>query len=384
MSFNYYQPTRIHFGYGAIQNLGEITKKYTDKVILVTEKPYPAIEKHIASIITLLNKEGIEVVHFDKVIPNPTKEIVDEGSALARKNCVGAAIGFGGGSSMDTAKAIAVGATHEGSAWDYLFYKKQPTKKTLPIISITTTSGTGSQVTPCAVMTNGDDKSAIWHENIFASDAIIDPQFMVTVPHGVTVSTGFDAFAHNFEAYISVDSNPIVEAFALSGIKLAIENLPRLVDDLSDKNARANMALADMFGGLAIASAGVTLPHGLGMQISGHCPKVSHGRSLAVTYPEFTRFTYESSIAKFARVGRMFNAELEKCDDKEAARRCCDEIDAFLRRIDMWFGFEDLGVSDEMIRKIADCGQVLNDYKNNPRIASIEEMYQILMASKKR
>jgi alcohol dehydrogenase len=144
------------------------------------------------------------------------------------------------------------------------------------------------------------------------------------------------------------------------------------------------MAWADTLGGLSISSAGVTLPHGLGMQIGGHCPNVSHGQALAVVYPEFTRFTYKSAVRKFAAVGRVFNRDLEKAGDETAAEKCCEEIDAFLKRIGLWIGLGDLEVTDSDIRAIADCGQVLGDYKNNPRVASIEEMFEILRNSRKR
>jgi alcohol dehydrogenase len=153
------------------------------------------------------------------------------------------------------------------------------------------------------------------------------------------------------------------------------------VDDGGDIDAREAMAWADTLGGLSIASAGVTLPHGLGMQISGHCPHVSHGQSLAVTYPEFTRFTWRSAVSKFATVGRLLNPQLFDAAEEQAAERCCREIDGFLKRIGMWVGFQDLGVSMQEIREIADVGQVLPDYKNNPRVASIDEMYEIMVKS---
>ena len=287
---------------------------------------------------------------------------------------------------MDTAKAIAVEASHEGTAWDYLFYKTPPTTKTLPIIAITTTSGTGSQTTPCAVMTKSEnkDKSAIWHPNIFAKVAIIDPELMLTLPKGITAMTGFDAFAHNFESYLSVGTNPYVESLAIEGMKLIIKNLPLVLDDGSNIKAREAMAWADTLGGLCIASAGVTLPHGLGMQISGHCPDVAHGQSLALTYPEFTRFTWQSAVAKFATVGRLLNAELATVPDEQAAKQCCVEIDSFLKKIGMWISFKGLGVSMQEIREIADVGQVLPDYKNNPTLATIDQMYEILKNSYQR
>ncbi len=381
--FNYYQPTEIIFGAGRVAEIGDLAKQYGSKALLVTVKEFPAVAPLYSRVKEALNAAGILYKHFDGVIPNPTTEVVNEGSEVAKSFGAEVIIGLGGGSSMDTAKAIAVGASHPGTAWDYLHYKTQPTKKTLPIIAITTTSGTGSQITQCAVITNPEtkDKSAIWHPNIYPKIAVIDPELMVTLPKKMTATTGFDALAHNFEAYISNGASAYTDTLALEGIKTVIHTLPLLLSDLANVDLRSEMAWADTLGGLVITQAGVTLPHGLGMQISGHCPHVAHGESLAVTYPEFTRYTYQSSIAKFAAVGRIFNPDLLKKDDVYAAKACCEEFDEFLKAIGMWMNFRDLQVSMPDIREIANCGQVLNDYKNNPRIATIDEMYEILVAS---
>jgi alcohol dehydrogenase class IV len=144
------------------------------------------------------------------------------------------------------------------------------------------------------------------------------------------------------------------------------------------------MAWADTLGGFSIASGGVTLPHGLGMQIGGFCPHVSHGQALAVTYPEFTRYTWSSSIKKFAAVGRIFDPSLKSENDERAAEKSCIAIDDFLKRVGLWIDFKSLNVSKEEIRIIADHGQVLGDYKNNPKVASIDEMYEILIRSYER
>jgi Alcohol dehydrogenase, class IV len=379
-AFNYYQPTEILFGAGRVSEVGTKAAEYGKKALLVTVPSFEAMEPLFARVKKCLREAGLEVLHFDGVSPNPTTEIVTAGADMAKKMSADVIVGVGGGSTMDTAKAIAVEATHEGTAWDYLFYKKQPTKKTLPIIAISTTSGTGSQVTPCAVMTKTDekDKSSIWHPNIFPRVAIVDPELTRSLPKGATAMTGFDAFAHNFEAYISTATNPYIETIALEGIRTAVNCLPAALADRSNLEARSGMAWADTLGGLSISSAGVTLPHGLGMQISGHCPHVAHGQSLAVTYPEFTRFTYRHAVGKFATVGRIFNPDLEKLTDEKAAELCCDEIDAFLKKIGLWISFKDLNVRMEEIRDIANDGQVLNDYKNNPRVATVIEMYEMM------
>ena len=321
-------------------------------------------------------------VHYDGVIPNPTTDLVTKGADIAKAEGVDVMIGLGGGSSMDTAKAIAVEATHPGTAWDYNCHTDGPTEKTLPIIAISTTAGTGSQTTPCAVITktSDKDKSAIWNKNIFPRVAIVDPEVTLSLPKSVTAQTGFDAFCHNFEAYLSVNTNPLVECMALDGIRIIAKNLPKVLENGSDLEARSQMAWADTLGGLTNASAGVTLPHGLGMQIGGHCPHVTHGQSLAVFYPAFTRYTYSAAEQKFATVGRIFDPTLQSLSDAEAAEKSCVAIDNFLKEIGLWLNFQDLKVTKEDIREIADCGQVLGDYANNPRVATIPEMYDLLMS----
>jgi alcohol dehydrogenase class IV len=244
-----------------------------------------------------------------------------------------------------------------------------------------TTAGTGSQTTPCAVITNTEkkDKSAIWHKNIFPRVALVDPELTVSMPKKVTAQTGFDAFCHNFEAYLSVNANPLTDALAVDALKIIAAWLPEAIANGEDREARTKMAWADTLGGLVIASAGVTLPHGLGMQIGGHCPQVSHGQSLAVFYPEFTRYTYQTAAEKFAVTGRILNPALAGENDTVAAEKSCEAIDTFLKKIGLWIDFQSLGVTKDDIRAIADCGQVLGDYKNNPRVATIDEMYTMLL-----
>jgi alcohol dehydrogenase class IV len=381
-NFNYFAPTEIVFGCGRINEVADLALRFGKKAFLVTESISSPVAPIFKRVRTILEDAGLEVEQFDGVIPNPTTDVVTAGADIAKKFGAQVVIGIGGGSSMDTAKAIAVEATHPGTAWDYLHYTAGPTEKTLPIIAISTTAGTGSQTTPCAVITKTEnkDKSAIWHKNIFPRIAIVDPEATSSMPKSVTAQTGFDAFCHNFEAYLSVGTNPLVETMAVEAIRIVAEYLPKAVADGKDMEARSQMAWADTLGGLTNASAGVTLPHGLGMQVGGHCPNVTHGQSLAVIYPEFTRYTWSSAVKKFATVGRIFNPALIAETDETAAEKSCEAIDEFLKKIGLWIGFKDLNVTKEDIREIADCGQVLGDYKNNPRVATIDEMYDILMA----
>ena len=381
-AFHFFQPTEIVFGSGGIGKIGEIAARYGKNCLLVTVPEFEALAPIYKKVKECLKEAGMHTAHFDGVIPNPTTDVVTAGAKMAKQIKADVVIGLGGGSSMDTAKAIAVEAAHEGTAWDYLFYKKQPTDQTLPIIAVSTTSGTGSQTTQCAVITKTDEKSksAIWHPNIYPKVALVDPELIITLPSHMTAATGFDVFAHSFEGYISNGTNPYVEILAQEAIRLVVKYLPIAVKEGTNIEAREAMAWADTLAGMIITTAGVTLPHGIGMQIGGHCPHVAHGEALAVFYPAFTRYTYPFAVKKFAKVGRIFNSELEKASDQEAAEKCCEEIDHFLKKIGMWLSLKELNISKEELRQIANDGQVLADYKNNPRIASIEEMYEMLMA----
>lgn len=379
-SFTYYQPTEIRYGVGRLNELGEIALKYGKKCLLVTTPTGPAREPMYDRVKSILKDSGLEVAHFDQVQQNPTTENIAAGAELAIHHNADVIVGFGGGSSMDSAKAIAVEATHEGSCWDYLYYKKQPTDKTLPVIAISTTSGTGSQVTQVAVVTNTKerDKSALYNSIIYPRVCIIDPELMVTVPQHITASTGFDAFCHAFESMLHPNSSVYLDCLALDAIKLVAENLPVVLDDLTDLDARAHLAVADTFAGLCIANAGVTLPHGVGMAISGMYPHVIHGKSLAIIYPAFTRFTYKHAVKQFAAVARIFDPSINGLSDEKAAEKSCQIIDDFIERVDMRITLKDAKMPEKEIPALAEQSMVLPDYKGNPRVATENEMLELI------
>ncbi|HBO33208.1 MAG TPA: alcohol dehydrogenase [Anaerolineaceae bacterium] len=381
--FNYFQPTEIRFGCNRLEEVGEATVKYGKRCLIVSTPENEVFKPFIDRVKQSLVKAGVDHTHFDGVVPNPTTDCVTEGANLAKSFKADVILGIGGGSSMDTAKAIAVEASHPGTAWDFLYFKTQPTKDTLPVIAITTTSGTGSQVTQVAVMTETKTKtkSAIFNANVYPRVAIVDPTLMVTLPTHVTASTGFDAFCHAFESFIHPAASPYTNRMALEAIELIKKYLPQVVKDGNYIEGREAMAWADTLAGLCIANAGVTLPHGIGMTISGHCPQVMHGESLAVTYPDFTRFTFPYAVSQFAAVGRIFDSSLSTVSDEKAAAGCCEAIDAFLKEIGMWLNLKNLGATLEDISAIADNSRVLPDYKNNPRLASRDEIYEILVKS---
>lgn len=383
-NFNYFQPTEIRSGCGRVNEVGEVASKIGKRCILVTVPIFEAIRPAFEKVKKSLSDAGVSFKHFDKVVLNPTTDSVTAGAEIAKDFKADMVIGFGGGSSMDTAKAIAVEATHKGNSWDYLFYKEtQPTEKTLPIITLTTTSGTGSQVTQVAVVSNKKEKrkSAIYNSILYPKVSIVDPELMLTVPEHISASTGFDVFTHAFEAYLHKNTSPYIELISLEAIKLVIKNLPNVIKDGSDLNARAHMAWSDTLAGLSIANAGVTLPHGIGMAIGGCCSHVMHGEALAAVYPEFICYTYSSAINKFAVLARLFDKSLLKVSDSIAAEKACDLVINFLKDIKMYSSLKDLKIPETELEEIAIKSMELPDYTNNPRVADIEEIKTILKNS---
>ncbi|MFC2084743.1 iron-containing alcohol dehydrogenase [Bacteroidota bacterium] len=382
--FNYFQPTEIIFGEGRISELGKIASRYGKKCLLVTTPPVPALEVMYNRAKSILLESGLEVAHFDQVQQNPTTDNITAGANLAKEFNADVVIGLGGGSSMDSAKAIAVEATHEGSCWNYLFFRDtQPTDKTLPVIAISTTSGTGSQVTQVAVVTNTAErnKSALYNSIIYPRVALVDPEFMLSVPRHVTASTGWDAFCHSFESILHPNSSPYTDTLGWKAIKIIINTLPGLLKDLSNQEARSKMALADSLAGLCIANAGVTLPHGVGMAISGLYPHIIHGESLAVIYPAFMKFTCDSAVSRFAQLGGVFNPELKHESEEKLAKLACEKLNNFLMEIGMWLRLKDFEMPEEEIPLLAKNSMILPDYKNNPRLTTDDEMLELIKDS---
>ena len=384
-SFNFHQTTKIVFGKGRIKELPEIAKIYGRKVLLVTtQADDEALEIQYKMVKDLLTFNGLEVTHFDSVIPNPTVESITAGANMAKEYGVDMIIGLGGGSSMDSAKAISVEATHPGTSWDYLFYKDQPDPaKLLPIIAISTTSGTGSQVTQVAVVTNPEkrDKSALYNNILYPQVCLVDPELMLTVPKFVTACTGFDVLCHAFESLIHPGNSAYVNMMAWQAISLVIENLPTLVNNPNDLNAREKMAWGDTMAGLCIANAGVTLPHGMGMAIGGMYPHIAHGEALAIVYPAFAEFTQAHEIHKFAKLAKILNPDLASESDESAAVKSAKEISKFLAIIGLNYGLKEAKVPESELEALAVQCMVLPDYKGNPRVATEAEMLELVRAS---
>lgn len=394
--FIFQQPTRIRLGSGISGEIGKYIEKYGTHCLLVTyhhSKLSSAQSEFNEKIEASLVQVGVKVTRFQGALPNPTTDCVDEGYTIAKSSHIDTVLAVGGGSVIDTAKMIAFRASNADIDWDDLLHdfstpfpvKEPECKPVPPIIVIPTTSGTGSQVTHAAVITNMKDhqKTSIFHSYLFPKEAVIDPQLMVSVPPHVTGDTGFDAFCHAFESYINKNASPISEAISLEAIRLIFKWLPVAVENGSNLEARENMAVADTLAGISLSAAGATLPHPFGEMIGSIVPQISHGRLMAVIYPDFMRFAAISAVEKFATIGRLLNPRLADIPDHVASLKACAEFDKFLKKIGMWFSFDTLEIPYEDLKGIP---EMLSPIAANlsPRAATIDDLKNILEKSKKR
>jgi alcohol dehydrogenase class IV len=382
-AFEYQHPGEIIFGNGRIRDIGAVVRRYGRRCLLVSGPKDGALRNLYPVIGDLLNAAELPWDHFDGVTPNPTVSLISRGAEVARNFRADVILGVGGGSSLDAAKAVAVEASHEGTSWDYLFFKRKPTSATLPVIAVGTTSGSGSPVTQVAVVTNSRnrDKSALYDERLIPRAAIIDPQLTLSLPPRVTAATGFDVLCHAFESTLNPRSSAMTELFAWEAIRRVVRDLPMTIQHGGNIHARSSMAWADILAGLAICRAGVVLPHGIAMAVGGRFPNAPHGVALAAIYRACLEFTWLSAVSKFAILARTLDSTLEKASDAEAAAACPDLIQKFLVRIDLNVSLKSLGISENELPALAQQSFALPDYANNPKVPAPEDVQKVLARS---
>ena len=348
-------PTAIKHGIGAINQLGEEVKKLgVSKALLVTD---PGIYNAgvVDPVIKNLKEEGIEVVLFNKVEPNPPVRLVAEGSSLYEKEGCNGLVAVGGGSSMDTAKAIGVEATHQGSVLDYEAAEgKKPLENRIPpLTTIPTTAGTGSEVTQWAVITDEERefKFNTVGPLIAAHLTIIDPKLHVSMPPRVTAMTGVDALAHAIECYTMKFAQPITDAVALMAMEYAAHYIRRAYADGEDLEARYGMAQAAMLAGLSYGSESAGAAHAMSQTLGGIIP-VAHGECVAAMMGPVMEFNWKGNPAKFARIAKAFGIDTSNMTTEEAAKASVNWMYELVEDLGIP-SLEDQGVPKDMIERLS-------------------------------
>ncbi len=353
-------PEKIVFGAGAVRECAAYAKGLGKRALIVTGGSVrPEKAALVETICRQLERAGIQSVVFAEVEQNPTTTTCDRGAKLARETECDMVVGVGGGSPMDASKFIALLAASGGEAVDYIpggkFADKDDKElKCLPIIAITTTSGTGSEATPFAVVTNPENsnKPGTGHSFWYPAVSIVDPELTLTLPERVTINTGLDVFFHAFEAYVSKDANEYSDIFAKRAIELVVENLKQCVAEPRDIEARSAMSLANMLAGTAISIGGTFAIHGMGHSVSGHFNAV-HAETLCALGPVLTEYAYRGNIPKFAAAAVLLGAEAQM-PEEELARLCAAQMRTFLAGFGRDITLASLGVTEASIPALAD------------------------------
>lgn len=284
--FGQYIPTRIFFGNGEIKRMA--TEKLPGRKAMIVISSGTSMRKfgYLDKLTQALNAQKIPYVIYDKILPNPIREHVMEAATICREEGCDFIIGLGGGSSIDSAKSIAIMARNDGDYWDYISGgsgKAKPiTKGVLPIIAIPTTAGTGTEADQWTVISNGEEKIGFGTDETFPTISIVDPELMVSVPPHLTAYQGFDALFHSVEGYLANIASPLSQMYSLKSIELIASNLTKAVKDGTDLEARANVALGSMLAGMVEATSCTISQHALEHAMSGLFPKLPHGAGLII------------------------------------------------------------------------------------------------------
>ncbi len=313
MNFDFNNPTRILFGSGKLNELGNQPMPGKKALLLMSGGKSAKVSGAYDRTLEQLHKAGVKVAEFAKVMENPVKEMVMEGAAFARENGCDFIVALGGGAVLDSAVAVAAMATNPGDLWDYVnggTGKGHPlVNPGLPIVSITLTAGTGSEVNCWGVISNLETKEKIGfgYPELTPVLAVVDPELMKTVPAKYTAYQGFDALFHNTEVMMSNGVNILSETIALSAIENIAKYLPRAVKDGNDLEAREHIAYGSTMAGITMQLTSTTAQHSMEHAMSAYHHNLPHGAGLIMISVEFARYFIErhacdEQFVKMARV----------------------------------------------------------------------------------
>ena len=369
-------PTRIVHGPGSIARLGELTRELgIERPLLVTDPGVAA-----AGIVELALLQLNGAVLFDGVRPNPGIDLVGQAAAFYREHGCDGLVAIGGGSSIDTAKAVGVVVQHGGSILDYEYDRAPITKRIPPLIAVPTTSGTGSEVTLWAVITDHERQIKF---NVGGTPligphvALIDPELTLGLPPAVTAATGMDALSHGVECYTCDYHQPFNDAVALLSIELSAQWLRAAVADGSDLEARTQMAHAATLGGMAYGTESAGAAHAMSQSAGGvhDCP---HGALTGRVLGPVCEYNVPAAAERYARVAKALGVEAAGMEPLEAALAGVEELYRLTDDIGIPTMAE-LGFSEEEIPLLARIAFEDPQTIGNPReldIAAYEEIYR--------
>ena len=373
-------PRVMVIGGGALAQAGDVARRLGMLRPLIVTDAFMQRSGVAGRVADALRAAGIECSIFDGTLPDPSTDVVDQALAQLRAAGADSVIGLGGGSPLDTAKAVAVLAVNGGAMRDYMGYHKVP-HAGLPLLAIPTTAGTGSEVTKVTVITDSAS-----HEKMMCLDlaflpdaALVDFELTLGMPFRLTADTGIDSLTHAIEAYVSRKRNPYTDTLALSAMRLIAANLRTACREPGNTAAREAMMLGATQAGMAFSNASVCLVHGMSRPI-GAFFHVPHGLSNAMLLPAVTAFSIEADMARYADCARAIGAAESATPDAEAARQLVSALEALNRDLEVpspaAYGIA-RDVWEQRMPTMAEQALASGSPGNNPRVPTLQEIMEL-------
>ena len=376
----FYIPPVLVIGSGASEQVGEESRKLGGKKGLIVTDEVLLKLGTLDNIQRALTQAKIQFAIYSGVFTEPTVEFVQDGLKTYKENGCDFLLAVGGGSAIDTAKAIAVMATNAGAIEDYQGLNKIP-KGGAPLIAVPTTAGTGSEVTRYTIITDTkrDVKMLIGSPFLIPREAIVDPLLTLSMPRGLTAAVGIDALTHAIEAYVSVKAQPMSDIFCLSAIELISGNLRQAWSNGNNIEAREKTMLGALQAGIAFSNSSVALVHGMSRPIGAYF-HVAHGVSNAALLAVVTEFSLIGNPARYARVAQAMGENVDNLTALEAADLAAKSIRRLIKDIKIP-SLQELGVDkaklDKLAPKMAEDAIASGSPANNPRQATKEEIIEL-------
>lgn len=372
--------TRVLFGENLVDSLGDLIKEDDGKKVFIVTDQGLIRTGIIDRITNILDKAEIKYQLYSEITPDPTSEILQAALDVFLQDRFDLIIGIGGGSSIDSAKGIAILDSNEGNIFDYEGANKiQKTK--IPIIAIPTTAGTGAEVSASCVITDSKNhyKVSIRSPYLCPKIALLDPTLITSLPPLIAASTGMDALTHAIEAYVSTNSSPFTDALALKAIHELGEYLPSFVARRDNLEAASHVLMASTSAGMAFTWARVATVHAISHALGGHC-KVAHGIANAMALPTVMEYSLIGNLSKYKEIAKALGQEVTHLNNAEGAERAVIAVKKLNQALGIPKTLRELGIelTTEDSRKIAEDALKSGITKCNPRDSSLEDLVHLI------
>jgi alcohol dehydrogenase class IV len=369
---------RILFGLGAVEKTGTEAQLFKAKKVLIITDPGVIQAGLLENIEKPLQSVGLPYVVFDGVEPDPRIEVVEKSVEKAKKEGIDLIIGFGGGSSLDIAKVTSILITNPGKI-DRFFGVDLVPAPGIPVILIPTTAGTGSEVTPIAILSDTKEKlkKGIVSPTLFPEVAIVDPKLTIGLPPSVTALTGMDALTHAIEAYYSINATNLSDLLAFRAMELISRNLRMAYAHGENLAARSNMMEGSLLAGIAFANAGVGAVHAFAYPLGGEF-HLAHGLTNTLMLPYVMRYNILGCPSKFAQMAKAFGEKVEGISELVGAEIAVRSIERLSDDLRVPRRLRDVGIPENAIGRLAEAAmKVTRLLANNPRKITLEEAIAI-------